>query len=69
MCVCIFFQDLQKQMPKACEILTVSGKNLVVAAQRVAVEKFSSESRRYLVRAAKDVLEGTLKVNSLSVEM
>lgn len=56
-------------MPKACEILTVSGKNLVVAAQRVAVEKFSSESRRYLVRAAKDVLEGTLKVNSLSVEM
>ena len=49
-------------MPKATEALSVAGCNLVTASQRLLVENYSSEARRHLVRTAKDVLEGTLKV-------
>ena len=51
-------------MPPACEMLGVSGKEMVTATQRVHLENFSPESRRHLIRTAKDVLEGTLKVQT-----
>ena len=57
-----FIQELQSQLPRACDLLGMAGNNLVTAAHRVEAEKFSPESRRHLVRMAKDVLEGTLKV-------
>ena len=50
-------------MPKACEALSVSGTNQVIAAQRVQIENYSTASRKHLIRTAKDVLESTLKVN------
>ena len=49
-------------MPSACELLTVAGSNFVTASQRVDAENFSHGARRHLIRSAKDVLEGTLKV-------
>lgn len=50
-------------MPKACELLSIAGQGLVTASQRVHMENFSTQGRRHLIRTAKDVLEGTLKVN------
>ena len=49
-------------MPAACDMLSVAGQNFLTASQRVGVENYGRESRRHLIRTAKDILEGTLKV-------
>ena len=49
-------------MPGACELLTVAGQEVLTAAQRISVEGFTLPARKHLIRAARDVLEGTLKV-------
>ena len=52
-------------MPGACEMLTAAGENFVFATQNAQVNNFNQKARKHLIRAAKDVLEGTLKVNRL----
>ena len=49
-------------MPGACELLTVAGQSILTAAHRVSIEGLTEAARKNLIRSAKDVLEGTLKV-------
>ncbi|XP_013384611.1 catenin alpha-1 isoform X2 [Lingula anatina] len=55
-------KELRRQMPSACELITMAGQNLVLVSQRVELEPDRAEIRRSLIRTAKDVLEGTMKV-------
>ncbi|KAK2171973.1 hypothetical protein NP493_1009g01008 [Ridgeia piscesae] len=52
----------KRDMTRASELLDVSADSLVTATHRVYVDNMSHQSRRHLIRAAKDLLEGTLKV-------
>ncbi|XP_064630098.1 uncharacterized protein LOC135488988 isoform X2 [Lineus longissimus] len=55
-------QELHNQMPSACDLLLLAGNNFVVTTRRLELEPRSKEAWRHLVRTAKDVLEGTMKV-------
>ena len=51
-------------MTGASELLDVAADNLVTATHRVYIDNMSCESRKHLIRAAKDLFEGTLKVST-----
>jgi len=51
-------------MMSACEILDLASSNLYVMSQRLYAES-DKEARSRLVKAAKDVLQGTMKVKVL----
>ena len=53
-------------MPGARELLSVAGQGIVTASQRIHIEGLTAPARKNLIRTAKDVLEGTLKVQSIS---
>ena len=53
-------------MPGACELLSVAGQGIVAASQRIHIEGLTAPARKNLIRTAKDVLEGTLKVKKIS---
>ncbi|KAK3084101.1 hypothetical protein FSP39_008190 [Pinctada imbricata] len=54
-------QDYSRQMLSACEILDLASSNLYIASQRLAMDN-RKETRTKIVTAAKDVLQGTMKV-------
>ncbi|XP_056018067.1 uncharacterized protein LOC125679563 isoform X2 [Ostrea edulis] len=54
-------QDYQRQMTSACEILDLASSGLYIASQRLDVDS-SREIRTKVINAAKDVLQGTMKV-------
>ena len=58
---------MQRDMTRASELLDMSADSLVTATQRVYVDNMNCHSRRHLIRAAKDLLEGTLKVRICSI--
>ncbi len=49
-------------MPSSCEMLSIAGQNFVTATQRAEMDNYDHASRKHLIRASKDILEGTLKV-------
>ncbi|XP_062612716.1 alpha-catenin-like protein hmp-1, partial [Saccostrea cucullata] len=54
-------QDYQRQMMSACEILDLASSGLYIASQRLGDDS-SKEIRTKVISAAKDVLQGTMKV-------
>ncbi|XP_061197776.1 catenin alpha-2-like [Saccostrea echinata] len=54
-------QDYQRHMMSACEILDLASSDLYIASQRLGDDS-SKEIRTKVISAAKDVLQGTMKV-------
>lgn len=50
-------------MTSACEILDLASSGLYIASQRLDVDS-SREIRTKVINAAKDVLQGTMKVRT-----
>lgn len=59
-----YLQEQRKEMASACEMLTVAGQDFLFATQNAQILNFTQSSRKHLITAAKNVLEGTLKVCS-----
>lgn len=57
-----YFQDYQRQMMSACEILDLASSGLYIASQRLD-DDASKEIRTKVINASKDVLQGTMKVH------
>ncbi|XP_074663184.1 uncharacterized protein LOC141915516 [Tubulanus polymorphus] len=55
-------EEYIQSMPSACDLLALAAGSFLVAAQRLEMEPQSKEAWHHIVRTAKDVLEGTMKV-------
>ncbi|XP_071947505.1 catenin alpha-2-like [Antedon mediterranea] len=55
-------EELRKSMPKACEMIDTAGNSMMLASQILQTQPENSGARENLVKAARDVLEGTMKV-------
>ncbi|XP_070540271.1 uncharacterized protein [Ptychodera flava] len=55
-------EELKKEIPLSCETVSLAGKDILLATQRLQVDSQSKEARNSLVKAARNVLEGTMKV-------
>ena len=53
---------LQYDMPKACEEMSVSGRTILMAVQRLQADPGCQDSRDNMVVAAKKLLQTTMKV-------
>ena len=61
--LCLILQDLKTEMPPACDSVTKAGDALLKATHQLKQQPFSSKVRYNLVDSARNILEGTMKVN------
>ena len=59
----LILQDLKSEMPPACDSVTKAGDALLKATHQLKQQPFSSKVRYNLVDSARNILEGTMKVN------
>ena len=59
----LILQDLKTEMPPACDSVTQAGDALLKATHQLKQQPFSSKVRYNLVDSARNILEGTMKVN------
>ncbi|XP_033125020.1 uncharacterized protein LOC117123272 isoform X2 [Anneissia japonica] len=59
-------EELRISMPKACEAMESAGQSMMVASQCLQIRPHDSQARESLVKAARDVLECTMKVMLIS---
>ena len=59
----MILQDLKSEMPPACDSVTKAGDALLKATHQLKQQPFSSKVRYNLVDSARNILEGTMKVN------
>lgn len=59
----LILQDLKLEMPPACDSVTKAGDALLKATHQLKQQPFSSKVRYNLVDSARNILEGTMKVN------
>ncbi|XP_077992184.1 catenin alpha-like [Glandiceps talaboti] len=55
-------EELKREIPKACESIGLAGKGMLLATQRLHMEGQSMEARNEMVKTARNVLQGTMKV-------
>ncbi|XP_072026985.1 uncharacterized protein [Amphiura filiformis] len=53
---------LQRDMPKACEEMSISGRTILMAVQRLQADQGCQDTRDNMVVAAKKLLQTTMKV-------
>ena len=57
-----YLQVLCSEMPKACDRMKSTGRNVLMAVQRLQAEPHSEEAKENMVTAARRLLQATVKV-------